>query len=102
MADKMYSMNPQRQRHMEQGAKESSDVSEESGQHHAPIIHIHSHDNGHTVHVMHKDGSHTKHEHEHGDAEGIKSHIDKHIGGKTGQDHGDSSDNAGEEEGSLI
>lgn len=63
-----------------------SEHHEEGGNH--PQIHIHSHAKGHTVHVMHSDGRHEKHDHESGDAEGLKSHIDEHIGGAMGQDHG--------------
>lgn len=80
-------MNKQREAHMS-GKQPAGDVEEDTGQHHAPHIHIHSHSKGHTVHVMHHDGTHTKHEHAHGDAEGIAAHVHKHMGGKPGQDHG--------------
>ena len=45
-----------------------------------PHIHIHSHSGGHTVHIMHHDGTHEKHEHPHGDHEGIAQHIHTHLG----------------------
>jgi hypothetical protein len=60
-----------------------------------PHIIVHSHAKGHTVHVMHSDGTHEKHEHESGDTEGIKAHVDTALGGGEGQDHGFS---GGEEE----
>jgi len=87
--------------HSDAGPSASAqDVTEDTGQHHAPSIHIHSHAAGHTVHIMHKDGTHTKTEHSHGDAEGIAAHIHKHIGGTAGQSHGIGDGQAGEEEGS--
>ena len=97
----MHYMNKQRGAHMtgKPMGEASGDVDEHSGQHHAPHIHIHSHSQGHTVHVMHHDGTHTKSEHEHGDAEGIKSIVDQHIGGEPGQDHGFSSGEEMEDEG---
>ena len=49
-----------------------------------PHIHIHSHSGGHTVHIMHPDGRHEKHEHAHGDAEGMAQHIHTHFGGGEG------------------
>lgn len=90
-------MNKQHGKHM--GHDEAAPAAEH-GEHHAagaehkPSIHIHSHAKGHTVHIMHKDGAHEKHEHEHGDTEGIKAHIDEHLG----QDHGYSSDGLEEDE----
>lgn len=54
---------------------------EPSGAHGMPSIHIHTHAKGHTVHIMHHNGQHTKHEHAHGDAEGIAAHIHQHLGG---------------------
>lgn len=78
-------MNPQYGKHLSEGEhgdhKPAGDVEQESGQHKKPHISIHSHAKGHTVHVMHHDGSHTKHEHAHGDVEGMKAHIDKHLSG---------------------
>jgi hypothetical protein len=91
-----YNMNPQRGAHMQAG-QESGDVEQESGQHHAPHIHFHPHhdEQGNhthtTVHVMHHDGTHTKHDHAAGDTEGMAAHIHKHMGGAEGQDHGYSS-----------
>lgn len=97
-----FAMNKQRQAHMDDKAPAvgkasaaADDVQQETGQHHAPSIHIHSHSGGHTVHVHHSDGTHTKHEHAHGDADGIAQHIHKHIGG--GGSHDQSVD-----EGSLM
>jgi len=87
-----FQMNKQRQAFSEQGpggkGTDSDDVTKETGQHHAPSIHIHSHSKGHTVHVLHSNGHHEKSEHAHGDTEGIKAHIDQHLGGAEGQDHG--------------
>jgi hypothetical protein len=81
MATERHFMNKQHGAHMQGNKGEpSKDVGEKDGQHHAPSIHIHSHSKGHTVHVMHHSGEHTKHEHGHGDVEGIKAHIDKHLG----------------------
>lgn len=87
-------MNPQRGKHMgnHEPAFESKSNEEENdgggeSSDEKPQIHIHSHEKGHTVHVMHKDGRHEKHEHGHGDTEGVKQHIDKHLG-DVGQDHG--------------
>lgn len=84
-------MNPQRGKHMDGSSHEPPPVdNEEDGQgqdSEKPQIHIHSHAKGHTVHVMHKDGRHEKSEHAHGDTEGVKQHIDKHLG-DVGQDHG--------------
>lgn len=106
MAGKHF-MNPARAKHMgstgNMGASESQadgagDVDQESGQHTAPSIHIHSHDQGHTVHIMHANGKSEKSEHEHGDAEGIAAHIHSHIGGKIGQDHGGSAGDEMEDE----
>lgn len=82
-------MNPQRGRHM---SGEAGDGSEGGHEGHAqkPHISIHSHPHGHTVHIMHHDGKHEKHEHAHGDTEGIAAHIHQHLG-DGGQDHGYSS-----------
>jgi hypothetical protein len=92
----MHFMNKQHGAHMtgKPVGEESGDVHEESGQHHAPQIHIHSHAKGHTVHIMHHDGRHEKHEHEHGDSEGMAEHLHTHLG----QDHGFSSGEAEEDE----
>ena len=95
-----FHMNKQRGAHMDgkQFGEEASDVKQESGQHHPPHIHIHSHAKGHTVHIMHDDGAHEKHEHAHGDSDGIAEHIHQHLGGAEGQDHGYSSGNEMEDE----
>jgi hypothetical protein len=86
----MHFMNKQREAHMtgKPQGEASGDVSEASGQHHPPQIHIHSHAKGHTVHIMHHSGQHEKHEHAHGDSDGIAQHIHTHLGGPEGQDHG--------------
>jgi hypothetical protein len=105
----MHFMNPARQKHMESRSSEKparSEAHKGSGAEHAsashhPSIHIHSHDKGHTVHIMHPSGEHEKHEHEAGDAEGIKAHVDEHIGGIEGQDHGFSSGEEMENEDAL-
>jgi hypothetical protein len=80
----MYNMNKQRGAHMEgQGGdsiKGAHDVEQGSGQH-LPHIHIHSHSQGHTVHIMHHSGQHEKFEHSHGDAQGMAEHIHQHLGG---------------------
>ena len=68
-------MNPQRQAHLSGGAQNQG-----QGAKHPHIL-IHSHSGGHTVHILHHDGRHEKHEHELGDAEGIAQHIHQHIGG---------------------
>jgi len=47
----------------------------------APTLVMHSHDKGVTVHVHHKNGKHEKHEHSHGDAEGMAAHVHEHFGG---------------------
>jgi len=96
-------MNPQHGKHMTEGehgdekdAKDAKDVHKQTGQHHAPSIHIHSHAKGHTVHIMHQDGGHEKHEHAHGDADGIAQHVHDHLGGGEGQTHGEDSGMGGE------
>lgn len=61
-----------------------------------PHIHIHSHADGHTVHIMHHDGRHEMHEHEHGDADGIAAHIHKHYG--SGEETGESGASPGGDE----
>lgn len=72
-----FGMNPQRARHMSGGEEEH-----QGGNEHKPHIHIHSHQGGHTVHVMHHDGTHEKFEHGHGDAEGMAEHIHHYLGGE--------------------
>jgi hypothetical protein len=97
----MHFMNKAHGAHMTgkpQSAEPSGDVHQESGEHHAPSIHIHSHSAGHTVHIMHKDGRHTKTEHQSGDTEGIKAHIEQHLGSPEGNDHGGSSEEEMENE----
>ncbi len=74
-------MNKQHGEHMKQGASEHH--GEGGGK---PSIHIHSHSAGHTVHIMHPDGRHEQHEHEHGDAEGIAQHVHEHLGAG-GEEH---------------
>jgi hypothetical protein len=56
----------------------------------APSLFMHSHAKGVTVHVMQKNGKHMKHEHAHGDMEGLKGHIDKHMHTVSGQDGSES------------
>jgi hypothetical protein len=73
----MHFMNPQRGRHMHGNDDHHSNAAE-----HKPHIHIHSHESGHTVHVMHHDGTHEKFEHEHGDAEGMAEHVHNYLGGE--------------------
>lgn len=88
-SDRHY-MNPQHGAHFGAGSighegrdkQSAGDVKDESGQHKAPSIHIHSHSKGHTVHIMHHNGQHEQHEHSHGDAEGIAGHIHQHLGGQ--------------------
>jgi hypothetical protein len=46
-----------------------------------PQIHIHTHAKGHTVHIMHPNGHHEKHEHAHGDVDGMHAHLEEHLGG---------------------
>lgn len=70
----MHFMNRQRGRHMSGGEEHHG------GGEAKPQIHIHSHENGHTVHIMHPDGQHEKHEHEDGDSEGMAAHIHEHLG----------------------
>lgn len=65
-----------------------------------PDILIKSHSKGHTVHVMHSSGAHEKHEHAKGDSAGVTEHITKHMGGQ-GQDHGYSSGDNQENEGTA-
>lgn len=72
----MFGMNKQREEHMNEGEGHHDDRHSE----HMPSIHIHSHAKGHTVHIMHPSGEHEKHEHEHGDVEGIMGHIHEHLG----------------------
>lgn len=80
-------MNKQRERHMSGGEEGKG-----GGGGAKPSIHIHSHSKGHTVHIMHSNGMHEKHEHAHGDAEGIAQHVHTHLGESGGgQDHGFSS-----------
>jgi hypothetical protein len=83
-------MNPARGKHMSLGHEGNSahgagDVEDKSGQHKPPHIFIHSHSKGHTVHIHHADGGHEKHEHSHGDADGIAEHIHQHLGAAGGQ-----------------
>jgi hypothetical protein len=75
-----FGMNKQRERHM--AGAEAGQHGDPSGhsQAHPPSIHIHSHDNGVTVHILHHDGQHEEHEHEKDDAEGIASHVHEHFG----------------------
>lgn len=69
-------MNPQRARHM--GIAESH---ENGGKNDKPDVFIHSHANGHTVHVFHKDGAHEKHEFGHGDARSVADKVHESLGG---------------------
>lgn len=80
-----YSMNPQRAKHMSEApvlSKDNSDdAARESGSDTASSIHIDSHDSGHTVRIMHNDGTpDEKHEHDSGDVEGIVAHVKRHLG----------------------
>lgn len=102
----MHFMNKQREAHMS-GKAPGGHADEAEGGHeghasaaHLPSIHIHSHAKGHTVHILHKDGRHEKHEHEAGDASGMAEHLQNHLaaGGGEGQDHGFSSDEGMEDE----
>ena len=61
--------------------KETNAGEAESSGFQPPHIFVHSHTAGHTVHIHHHNGQHEKHEHAKGDVEGIKSHIDQHLGG---------------------
>lgn len=94
-------MNPAHAQHFggQSAAQPADDVHQDSGQHEPPQIHIHSHTEGHTVHIMHHDGRHEKHEHESGDSEGIAAHIHTHLGSPEGNDHGGSSGEGMENEG---
>jgi hypothetical protein len=84
-------MNKQRERHMAGGEEQHG------GQEHAlPHIFVHSHSKGHTVHIHHADGGHEKHEHSHGDAEGIAAHIHEHLGGGAQEGEQRPEENAGE------
>lgn len=86
-----FSMNPQRNAHMEQGmgvqpGEEADDVKQGSGQHHPPHIHIHKGHGGKThVHIMHHDKEDEHHEHDEGDTEGVKTHVDAHYGSGGGE-----------------
>lgn len=71
----MHHMNPQRGRHM--GAKDESQSGDHQGK---PDIHIKSHEQGHTLHVMHQDGRHEKFEHEDGDTHGMAEHLHEQLG----------------------
>jgi hypothetical protein len=81
MADRHF-MNPSVGRHLgqQQEPEPNEHADGEEGSEHKPSIHIHSHSKGHTVHIMHKDGTHEKHEHGPGDAEGIAQHIHEQLG----------------------
>lgn len=83
MENDRHFMNKQHGQHMAGG----EDGKEKGGKSKHPSIHIHSHAKGHTVHIMHPDGAHEKHEHGKGDADGIAEHIHNHLG-SGGQDHG--------------
>jgi len=77
----MHFMNRQRGRHMSGESEHEDGGAQNQGQgakH--PHIAIHSHSQGHTVHITHPDGQHESHDHEAGDAEGIAAHIHQHIG----------------------
>jgi hypothetical protein len=66
-------MNPQRGRHM-------SGSSEEHGGSEKPHVFVHSHKNGHTVHLFHSDGRHEEHEHGH-DASSVADRVHESLGG---------------------
>jgi hypothetical protein len=42
---------------------------------------VHSHDNGHTVHVMHEDGTHEKEDYAKGDEDQVADSVRSHLGG---------------------
>lgn len=50
-----------------------------------PQIHVHSHERGHTVHVMHPDGRHEMHEHEPGDSDGVAERVRDAMSGSEGE-----------------
>jgi len=66
----------------EGGEKKSEHKMGGGGKH--PHMHIHSHEAGHTMHVMHDDGSHEMHHFAQGDTAGMKSVMDEHMGGAGG------------------
>jgi len=86
----MHNMNPQRARHMSGGS------SEEHGGEAKPHIFVHSHKNGHTVHLFHNDGSHEEHEHGH-DAASVADRVHESLGGEQRPEH---DNEAGAESGS--
>jgi hypothetical protein len=49
-----------------------------------PHVHIHTHESGHTMHVMHPDGTHEMHHMEHGDTAAMKQVLDEHLAGAGG------------------
>jgi hypothetical protein len=58
--------------------------SEEHGGGHGekPSVFVHSHSNGHTVHVFHSDGQHEAHEHGHGESESVADRVHESLGGE--------------------
>jgi len=62
---------------------------------HKPHIHIHPHHDedgkhiGTSVHILHHDGTHEKHDHESHDHEGAMSHYHEHYGGGAGTEPGE-------------
>jgi hypothetical protein len=76
----MHFMNAQRGRHMGGGEQEHGGHGEK------PSVFVHSHKNGHTVHVFHSDGSHEEHEHGH-DAESTADRVHEALGGSSEAEH---------------
>jgi hypothetical protein len=70
-------MNPQRGRHMSGDARNSGEHGGET----KPHIFVHSHTNGHTVHLFHSDGRHEEHEHGH-DAAAVADRVHESLGGE--------------------
>lgn len=92
---KRHFMNPQHAKHM--GG--SQDVGQHSGQHQPPQIHMGAAGDKMRVTVTHHDGNVETSDHDFGDTDGMKSHIDKHYGqGFQGQGHGIKPEGADAEE----
>jgi hypothetical protein len=85
-------MNPNWQDSADENEQNEAPMEEKQPMGHGsmPHMHIHTHAKGHTVHIMHPNGKHEKHEHEHGDAEGIAAHVHEHFvgGGMPQEDSG--------------
>lgn len=63
-----------------------------------PHVHIHSHEAGHTMHVMHEDGSHEMHHFGPGDTAGMQGVMSEHMqpGGAEAGGGGDGQAGGGE------